>query len=442
MSVLTQKCLTFNCAYYEKDFACDHDFHAWRDDVDPYLRIPSRIIFATASCITMHAKNPFTPGAGLPPPYLAGRDGELKEFSRMLQSIKDGGVENAMIHGVRGVGKTVLLLELCQICLNEGFLPVLNLKFDRSHSDPKTFLKIIHACMERELDDVSRMIKIKNRVRKIGKYVKPKTVEIAGVSYSPMYDSDDDLPIEMKLVRYLSDVWKSLEGSGFHGVVLLFDEFHSVKDENGCTTLGSLIGAINELQIKKYRYSLILCGLPPMISNVKKARSYSERMFGLSIRLSSLDDGDAEMAISEPLRDTPWRFSKSLISVILKDSCGYPYFIQFISKQIIDLVGKQDITVDDYLGVRDLIMQKLGDSFFVQRMESLSVGQRDVLYAMASVPDEYVDFTTICEKVGMSKATIQTHLRRLDEKGMVYRKERGRYQFSMPLLREYLNEFK
>ena len=102
----------------------------------------------------MHAKNPFTPGAGLPPPYLAGRDGELKEFSRILKSIRDGGVENAMIHGIRGVGKTVLLLEIQQICLNEGFLPILNLKFDRSDSDPKTFLKVMHACMERELDDV------------------------------------------------------------------------------------------------------------------------------------------------------------------------------------------------------------------------------------------------------------------------------------------------
>ena len=343
----------------------------------------------------MHAKNPFTPGAGLPPPYLAGRDGELKEFSRILKSIRDGGVENAMIHGIRGVGKTVLLLEIQQICLNEGFLPILNLKFDRSDSDPKTFLKVMHACMERELDDVSKMIKIKNKVKKIGKYVKPKTVEVAGVSYSPMYDSDEDLPIEMKLVRYLSDAWKSLEGGGFHGVVFLFDEFHSVKDDNGCTTLGGLVGAINELQIKKYRYSLVLCGLPSMISNVKNARSYSERMFGSSIRLSGLDDGDAEMAISEPLRDTPWRFSKALISAILNDSCGYPYFIQFISKQIIDLVDRQDITADDYLGVRDLIMKKLGDSFFAQRMESLSVGQRDVLYTMASVPNECVDFTAI-----------------------------------------------
>ena len=392
--------------------------------------------------IVMHVKNPFVPGAGLPPPYLAGRDVELKEFSHMLQSVKNGGVENVMIHGLRGVGKTVLLLELQQICLNEGFLPVLNLTFAKSHSDPKTFLNIIYTCMEQELNDISKMIKIKNKVKKIGGYVKPETVEIAGISYKPAYDLDDDAPMEKKLVRYLSDMWKLLESNGFEGVVFLFDEFHTIKDDNGCTALGSFIGAINELQIKKYKYSLVLCGLPPMISNIKKARSYSERMFGSSINLSNLDDGDAEMAISEPLKDTPWKFSKDLISAIIKDSCGYPYFIQFISKQIIDQVDKQDITADDYLNVRDSIMKKLGDSFFAQRMELLSIGQKNVLYAMASMSGEHMDFTAICEKMGISKATTQTHLRRLEEKNMVYKRERGKYQFSMPLLREYLNNFK
>ena len=80
------------------------------------------------------------------------------------------------------------------------------------------------------------------------------------------------------------------------------------------------------------------------------------------------------MAISEPIRDTPWKFSKALISAILEDSCGYPYFIQFISKHIIDLTDKNDITVDDYMDVRDSIMRKLGDGFFAQRIESLSAG--------------------------------------------------------------------
>ena len=34
--------------------------------------------------------NPFRPGSGLQPPYLAGRDGELARFSQMLQQVREG----------------------------------------------------------------------------------------------------------------------------------------------------------------------------------------------------------------------------------------------------------------------------------------------------------------------------------------------------------------
>ena len=295
--------------------------------------------------------------------------------------------------------------------------------------------------MEHELSDVSKMIKIKNKVGKIAEHAKPKTVETAAILHKLLHDPNDALPMEIKLVSYLSDVWELLESGGFCGVVFLFDEFHTVKDDRECDALGSFIGAINELQIRKYRYSVVLCGLPPMLSNVQNARSYSERMFGTSIELSNLDDGDAAMAISKPLGGTSWTFSIALISAILKDSCGYPYFIQFISKHIIDLMDKQDITVDDYMDIRDSIIKKLGNSFFARRMMSLSVRQRQVLYAMASMQDDCMNFTAICEKAGISKATIQTHLWRLEKKGMVHRKEHGTYQFSMPLLREYLSKF-
>ena len=53
--------------------------------------------------------NPFRPGSGLQPPYLAGRDEELTRFPQMLQEIQEGQVRNLMVQGLRGVGKTVLL---------------------------------------------------------------------------------------------------------------------------------------------------------------------------------------------------------------------------------------------------------------------------------------------------------------------------------------------
>ena len=55
-------------------------------------------------------RNPFAPGAGTPPPELAGRD-ELRETLQIsLQRTRLGRpAKSAMLVGLRGVGKTVLL---------------------------------------------------------------------------------------------------------------------------------------------------------------------------------------------------------------------------------------------------------------------------------------------------------------------------------------------
>jgi Cdc6-like AAA superfamily ATPase len=55
-------------------------------------------------------ENPYTPGAGRKPPYLAGRDQDLTEFSSLIEMLSSGGADRSRIfHGLRGVGKTVLL---------------------------------------------------------------------------------------------------------------------------------------------------------------------------------------------------------------------------------------------------------------------------------------------------------------------------------------------
>lgn len=55
-------------------------------------------------------RNPYTPGAGTPPPELAGRD-ELREQVRVaLERVRLGRPSKSVLMvGLRGVGKTVLL---------------------------------------------------------------------------------------------------------------------------------------------------------------------------------------------------------------------------------------------------------------------------------------------------------------------------------------------
>src|SRR6187431_2656425 len=64
--------------------------------------------------------NPFRPGAGHMPPYLAGRQKEKVEFARLLEQHVI--LENLVLTGLRGVGKTVLLDTLKPVAIQNGWL--------------------------------------------------------------------------------------------------------------------------------------------------------------------------------------------------------------------------------------------------------------------------------------------------------------------------------
>jgi Cdc6-like AAA superfamily ATPase len=58
-------------------------------------------------------RNPFSPGAGTPPPELAGRGALMDRVKVLLARVRDGRTEKStLLVGLRGVGKTVLLNEL------------------------------------------------------------------------------------------------------------------------------------------------------------------------------------------------------------------------------------------------------------------------------------------------------------------------------------------
>ncbi len=64
--------------------------------------------------------NPFRPGAGHQPPYLAGRQSERQQVLKLLE--QDVVFENALITGLRGVGKTVLLDSLKPSVASENWI--------------------------------------------------------------------------------------------------------------------------------------------------------------------------------------------------------------------------------------------------------------------------------------------------------------------------------
>src|SRR5882672_10363862 len=67
-------------------------------------------------------KNPFSPGAGSPPPEMVGRDPILEQAHILLARVRQKRPEKSMLlTGLRGVGKTVLLNEIEHRASADGY---------------------------------------------------------------------------------------------------------------------------------------------------------------------------------------------------------------------------------------------------------------------------------------------------------------------------------
>ena len=361
-------------------------------------------------------------------------------FSHMLDRLKAGKVENIMVHGLRGVGKTVLMRRLARQCVDAGFFPIVNLHYDASHCNPQTFMETFQYDVGKAVETKSKAERTKKKIRAAGEYLMSGKVEVPGVvAYELARDYQPRVPLNAQIESCVDNAWKIFQKSGYCGIVFLMDEFHTVKNikSNNWSVLGALIAAFDSLQGNGKPLSLILCGLPALVANVKIARSYSERMFG-SMEISNLDSDAARNAVREPLKDTRWSFSDDVISSVIDDTCGYPYFVQFFASEIVERAPTSRVGLDDYNKLRKPIVQKLGRDFFSQRMAGLTDTRKRILAAMASSDEKDACFAGICRKANLSKGAVSSHLKRLEEKGIIYKHQRGLYKFAVPLFENYI----
>lgn len=381
------------------------------------------------------------PGNGIEPRYLAGREENICSFKRSLKSYEEGLPRNTVLSGLRGTGKTVLLRHFKIIAESKEWLTV-EREFNDRFSDENSFAEAIVKDIISEATEVSLAKKAKQVGKKIIDVIKPGELGAYGITYKPFYKERKHL-LEDYLKEMLLKNWNTFEKSDKKGVVFLYDEFHTVKDakDKKSFPLASLLGAISYAQRNGCRYYLCLGGLPIMTSNLKDAKTYTERMFEFA-QLANLDKVEAKKAIANTLQGSGYRFEEDLVDRIISETGGYPYLIQFYGYFILESINKKTITLKDFLGIRPKLIKDLDASFFEDRVKLASSKERDVLIAMAKTGAEEIEPIKIRKISKINHGTLMELLKRLIEKGLVYRSGRGRYGFTLPLFREFLLRIK
>ena len=392
--------------------------------------------------MTTPFQNPFRPGAGHPPPYLAGRAAEQQEFTRFL--VQRPVLTNLVLTGLRGVGKTVLLETLKPIAIQQGWLWA-GTDLSESASVSEEIIAV------RLLADLAPLV----AGIKVGETERRRTGFTAAVEKTPLrldfemlkqlYDATPGLASD-KLKNVLEFTWSCLSHTKCRGVVLAYDEAQNLSDQaaNRQYPLSLLLDVFQSIQKKGLPYMLVLTGLPTLFPKLVEARTFSERMFHV-MTLGRLKEKDSRDAILKPIaeQNCPVSFTESAVKEISDHSGGYPYFIQFLCRELFDTYLQQKAAGETK--PRASVAQsvrKLDSDFFAGRWNRVTDRQRELLTVIAVLPNcddeftvqEIVEESVRSLKKSFSASHVNQMLAKLAENGLVYKNRHGRYSFAVPLL--------
>lgn len=391
-------------------------------------------------------QNPFRPGAGHMPPYLAGRREESEEFRRLLR--QDVILKNLVLTGLRGVGKTVLLETFKPMAMQEGWL------WAGTDLSESTSISEEHLAV-RLLTDLSvvasSFVVSKKEVNRVGFSGQPEEVAVT-LNYSSLraiYESTPGLVVD-KLKAVLETLWPYVEVSGKKGIIFAYDESQNLSDhaKKDQYPLSLLLDLFQSLQRKGFRYMLALVGLPTLFPKLVEARTFSERMFTV-LFLKPLSQSETTEAIRTPItEDCPVAFDESSVKLIWKITRGYPYFVQYMCREIFDIwvqaveSGKRPprVPVQPILG-------KLDTDFFAGRWAKATDRQRVLLGLIAELPNADGEFSVqeIVEseanrssKRAFSSSHVNQMLASLSQAGLIYKNRYSKYSLAVPLLADFI----
>lgn len=395
----------------------------------------------------MNLSNPFRPGAGHMPPYLAGREAEKDEFLKLLSQTTI--MQNLVLTGLRGVGKTVLSETFKPLAQGKGWLWVgTDLSESASISEENIAIRLLT-----DLSLITSSIPIGvESSHSIGFVKEHKAQEIKTLNFEVLvgiYKNTPGLPTD-KLKAVLETAWNVMQHSGItkKGIIFAYDEAQNLSDHASKEQypLSLLLDTFQSIQRKGIPFMLALTGLPTLFPTLVEARTYAERMFRV-IFLDKLTKKDVKAAITKPLEGHPMMLTDESINIICDISGGYPYFVQFICREVYDLFINQ---IENLLptGVpQQEIIMKLDTDFFAGRWARATDRQRDLLYVVALLENCDTEFSVqeILEKSKeleeakpFSSSHINQMLSTLINSGLIYKNRYGKYSFAVPLLGQFI----
>ena len=380
--------------------------------------------------------NPFAPGAGTPPPELAGRD-DLRETIRVaIERVRRVlPTKSILMVGLRGVGKTVLLDRMREDAEATG-IHTIRIEAPESRSLPALLAPQLRQALlrlsrnEQAKDLAQRALRALAGFAKTLK-IKYQDIEV-GIDFEPEAGLADNGDLEHDLQALLETVGLTAQKAGT-AFVLFIDELQYVQEEE----LAALIMALHRTAQRRLPVVLVGAGLPQLRGRMGQAKSYAERLFDFP-EIGALPPPAAKIAIRKPATAQGVKVNEDALELIVQETRGYPYFLQEWGKHAWDTAAESPITRHDVDLASKAAVAALDESFFRVRFDRLTPVEKRYLRAMAELGPGPHRSGDIAEKLGRKVTSLGPTRNQLIAKGMVWSPSHGDTAFTVPLFDEFM----
>jgi len=379
-------------------------------------------------------RNPFAPGAGTPPPELAGRDKIIEDARVTLGRVKAGrSARSQMLLGLRGVGKTVLLNRIAEIAEEQAYFTVM-----LEAPEGKALAEQLVPPLRRVLFKLNRGERVQVRARQalgiLRAFASAFKVTVGDIDFGVEAETGtaDSGSIESDLPEVLLAVAAAAQAAD-SAVALFIDEVQYLSPED----LGALIVSVHKIGQRGLPFVVFGAGLPQLAGLAGDAKSYAERLFAFP-DVGPLPPDSARNAIREPVRREAAEITDGALEIIVDTTRGYPYFLQEWGSHAWNTTESPPIEADDAERATQLALDHLDKGFFRVRMDRLTPREKDYMRAMAELgpgPHRSGDIARILGEDVSAVAPLRNGLIR---KGMIYSPAHGDTAFTVPMFDEFM----
>lgn len=381
-------------------------------------------------------RNPFAPGAGSPPPELAGRDNLRAKMHLCLGRLRLGKpAKSIMLVGLRGVGKTVLLDQMMKDAERDGVITI-RIEAPEGRSLPAMLAPQLRLGLLR----LSRLAQATDYavrgLRALSGFARKLKMTYNDIEVGFDYEAEpglaDNGDLEGDLSMLLEQVGLAAKAANTVAAIYI-DELQYVPE----IQLAALISALHRCSQKQLPITAIGAGLPQLRGKMGEAKSYAERLFDFP-EIGPLSEDDAAEAIVKPIQDENEAIDPAAVTLIVTQTKGYPYFLQEWGKHAWDNAPHSPVTVENVLSASTQTIATLDESFFRVRFDRLTPKEKQYLRAMAELGPGPHRSGDIAEELGRNTSSLGPIRSSLITKGMIWSPTHGDTAFTVPLFDEFM----